>query len=176
MRWGAPARAPPPSERGSLGWGSSSDEDECYSRNRVATPWVSSSSQPPPPPDEHIPTTPNVQLPPCIQSPSASDADGSFTGFRRVDCPLGSALMMPAPCTLKTMGVGVTHGAPTSHVLQAGAPLSFLTCTTTMSRRPSCWIVRPSILRAPPSVRPAQPVSDRQAPDPLLEPGTRTWF
>ena len=31
--------------------------------------------------------TPNVQLPPGIQSPPA-DADGSLTGFRRVDCPL----------------------------------------------------------------------------------------
>ena len=53
--------------------GSSSDEDETYNRCRVAKPWVSSSSQLPPPPDERIPTT---------------DAYGSLTGFRRVDCPL----------------------------------------------------------------------------------------
>ena len=59
-------KAPPParlsSRHGSQGWGSSSDEDEHYSGNRVATPWVSSSSQCPPLPDERIPT-PSGRLP-----------------------------------------------------------------------------------------------------------------
>ena len=78
-----PSRQHPSPKRGNQGWGSSADEDEHYNRRRVPTPWVSLSSQPPPPPDERIPTTPNVHLPPSIQSPRASDADG-LTGFRRV--------------------------------------------------------------------------------------------
>ena len=73
---------------GSLSWSSSSYEDERYSGNRFAAPWVSSSSLPPPPPDERIPTTPNVHPPHGISSPPAAEADGSLTGFRRVDCPL----------------------------------------------------------------------------------------
>ena len=44
--------------------------------------------QPPPPQYERIPMTPDVQLPRGIQSPTASDADWSLAGFRRVDCPL----------------------------------------------------------------------------------------
>ena len=75
-------------KRDNQGQGSSSDEGEHYNRCRVPTPWVSSSSQLPLPPDERIPTTPIVHLPPGIQSPPASDADGSLTAFRRVDCPL----------------------------------------------------------------------------------------
>ena len=83
---GAYAGASP--KRGSHGWGSSSDDDDHNSSRRVPTPWVSSSSQPLPPPDDRMPTTPAVHLPPGIQSPPASDADGSLTGFCSVDCPL----------------------------------------------------------------------------------------
>ena len=84
-----PAKAPTLfAQCGSQDKRSSADEDEHYSGNRVATPWVSSSSQLLPPPDERIPTSPNFLLPPGIQSPSVSDADGSLTGLRRVECPL----------------------------------------------------------------------------------------
>ena len=38
-------------------------------------------------PDVRVPTTPPVSLPPCSQSPPASDDDMSLTGFRPVDCP-----------------------------------------------------------------------------------------
>ena len=69
--------------RGSRGWGSSSDEDERYGGRRFNTPWVSSSSQP----DVRIPTTPQVQLHPRIQSPPFSDVDCSLAGFCTVDCP-----------------------------------------------------------------------------------------
>ena len=76
------------SRRTSLGWSSSCDEDERYSGNRFAAPWVSSISLPAPPPDVRIPTTQNVQPPPSISSSPASDAFGSLTGFRRVYGPL----------------------------------------------------------------------------------------
>ena len=75
-------------KRDNHGWVSFSDDDDHYNSRRVPTPWVSSSSEPPPPLDERILTTPTVHQPPGIQSPPAFDADGSLTGFRRVDCPL----------------------------------------------------------------------------------------
>ena len=53
-----------------------------------------------------------------------------------------SALTMPSRLTVKTTETGVTHGARNSHALLAGAPHSFLTCTTTVSWLPSFWIVR----------------------------------
>ena len=83
---GASAGASP--KRDSLGWGSSSDDDDHYRSRCIPTPWVLSSSQPPPPPDDRVPTTPPVSLPPGFQSPPGSDADSSLTGFRRVVCPL----------------------------------------------------------------------------------------
>ena len=73
-------------KRDSHGCGSSSDDDDHYSSRRVPTPWVSSSSQPPP--DVRVPTTLPVSLPPGFQSPLASDAHSSLTGYRPVDCPL----------------------------------------------------------------------------------------
>ena len=42
----------------------------------------------PPPPDSRMPSTPPVSLPPGFRSPSASDADSTFAGFRSFDCPL----------------------------------------------------------------------------------------
>ena len=61
----------------------------------------------------------------------------------------GSALMRPSRLTVKMMGTGATHGATISHALQAGAPLSFLTCIMPVSRLPSFWISRPASLLAP---------------------------
>ena len=85
---------------------------------------MSSSSQPLPHHDERIPTTPNVQLPPGISSPPASD----------VDCPasvLSTALCDFVPTMrshriVRTTATGVTPGAPISLASPAGAPLSFL--------------------------------------------------
>ena len=61
-----------------------------------------------------------------------------------------SALMRPSRLTVKKMGIGVPHSARTGHASQAGAPLSFLPCTTTASRLPRFWIVRPAGLPALP--------------------------
>ena len=80
------------------GRGSSSDDDDWYSIRRVPTPWLSSTSQPLPYPEDRIPTTPIVHLPPGIQSPPASDADGSLTGFRPVDCPFCNSPTFSANC------------------------------------------------------------------------------
>ena len=73
--------------RGSQGWGSSTDEDEHYSRNRVATPWVSSSSQPPPPPAERIPRLLSNFLLASIHHQLLTQI-AVWLGFRTVDCPL----------------------------------------------------------------------------------------
>ena len=80
-------------KRGSLGWGSSSDDDGNYqcsscSGQRLIKPSPSCSSLPSPPPDDRAPTTLLVSLPPGFQSPPVSDADSTLTGFRAVDCPL----------------------------------------------------------------------------------------
>ena len=74
-------------KRNSQGWRSSSDDDDHDSSQRIPRPWISCSSQPPPSPDG-VPTTPPARLPPGFQSPPVSDADGSLTGLRQVDCPL----------------------------------------------------------------------------------------
>ena len=76
-----------------LDWDSSSGDGDTYhasasNNQRFPTPWISSSSPPPPPPDCRILSTPPVSLPPGIKSPSASDADSSFAGYRAVDCPM----------------------------------------------------------------------------------------
>ena len=114
--------------------------------------------QPLPHHDERIPTTPNVQLPPGISSPPASD----------VDCPasvLSTALCDFVPTMrshriVRTTATGVTPGAPTSLASPAGATLSFLTFQRLRadSRIPG-WFAPPFTWPCV-EVRSAQPAAD----------------
>ena len=133
---------------GSHCWGSSSDEDERYSRSRFATPRVSSSSQP-------IRT---------LMSGSRLRQKSSFLlAFRRFQIPMqiavwlrfaqlivrcDFALMRPSRPTATTTRIGKTHGTVAIHALQADVPPSFLTFTTTASLLPSSWTSCPAGLPA----------------------------
>ena len=83
------------------------------------------------------------RLPPLTQMGRSLLSVGSTT-----HC--GSALTRHSRLTVKTTVTGVTLGAPISHALQADTPLSFLTCTMTVSRLPTFWICRPAGLPVPP--------------------------
>ena len=92
--------------------------------------WRSSSDEElPPPPDDRIQKTQNVPLPLGIPSGRSLASVGS-TAF--CCCAL-----------MRHSMTGVTLGAPISNALQAGTPLSLLTCTITVRRVPNFWINTP---------------------------------
>ena len=57
----------------------------------------------------------------------------------RSTAPLRLRMDEALPSYREDDGDWCDHGALTSHVLQAGGPLSFITCTMTASRLPSFW-------------------------------------
>ena len=69
------------------------------------------------------------RLPPVTQMGRSLVAAGSTA-------LCGSTLTRLPRLTVKTTVTGVTPGVPISHALQAGTPLSFLTCTMTVSQPP----------------------------------------
>ena len=89
-------------------------------------------------------------LPAFSRSP-ASDADGSLSGFRQVDCPLRLRMDEALPSYREDDGDWCDHGALTSHVLQAGGPLSFFHLHNDCEPAPEFfWIVRSAGLPALP--------------------------
>ena len=78
------------------------------------------------------------------QERPASDADGSLSGFRQVDCPLRLRFDEALSTYRDDDGDSRARGALTSHVLQAGVPPSCPTCSTIASLLLSSWIVRPA--------------------------------
>ena len=127
----------------SLCWGSSSDEDEvgiaslhrgCFQACCLLRPLMN-GPQLRPTSNHHL----VFRRPPplTLMGRSPSPASVGMTALH------GSAPTMRSRLVARTTVTGTTPGAPTSHAPLAGAPLSFLTCSTTASRLPSSWIALP---------------------------------
>ena len=123
----------------------------------------------PPLPDERIPTTPNVQLLPGIQSLSSSDADGSLSGFRQVDCSL--RLRIDEALSSYREDDGDWYDAWHTHQPCSSSRRATLISHLYNHCEPAPEFLDRSFHRSPClEVRPAQPAPDRQMTHFVVEP------